>query len=131
MFSRAFAIVMGYVLRIVFTHTLSASYVGINGLFMDILNILSLSEMGLETAISYALYRPIADNDIEKQKSVMRLFRRFYNTVAVVVFGLGLLVIPFMDVLVKNQQEVGHITFIYILYLVIHHCHICLSTKRL
>lgn len=118
MFSRAFAIVMGYVLRIVFTHTLSASYVGINGLFMDILNILSLSEMGLETAISYALYRPIADNDIEKQKSVMRLFRRFYNTVAVVVFGLGLLVIPFMDVLVKNQQEVGHITFIYILYLV-------------
>ena len=118
MFSRAFAIVMGYVLRIVFTHTLSASYVGINGLFMDILNILSLSEMGLETAISYALYRPIADNDIEKQNSVMRLFRRFYNTVAVVVFGLGLLVIPFMDVLVKNQQEVGHITFIYILYLV-------------
>lgn len=118
MFSRALAIIMGYVLRVVFTHTLSESYVGINGLFMDILNILSLSEMGLETAIAFALYKPIADSDFEKQKSVMQLFRRFYNTVALIVFGLGLLVIPFMDVLIKNKPDIEHLTFIYILYLI-------------
>ena len=54
MISRIAAILMGFVTRVVFTHTLSESYVGINGLFTDILNVLSLTELGVETAISYA-----------------------------------------------------------------------------
>ena len=45
------AILMGFFTRVVFTHTLSEGYVGINGLFTDILNILSLSELGVGTAI--------------------------------------------------------------------------------
>lgn len=52
MISRIAAILMGFVTRVVFTHTLSESYVGINGLFTDILNVLSLTELGVETAIS-------------------------------------------------------------------------------
>ena len=39
LFSRAAAILMGYVVRVVFTHVLSENYVGINGLFTDILNV--------------------------------------------------------------------------------------------
>ena len=62
------AILMGFFTRVVFTHTLSEGYVGINGLFTDILNILSLSELGVGTAITYALYTPIARGDIQKQQ---------------------------------------------------------------
>ena len=51
MISRIAAILMGFVTRVVFTHTLSESYVGINGLFTDILNVLSLTELGVETAL--------------------------------------------------------------------------------
>ena len=47
MISRIAAILMGFVTRVVFTHTLSESYVGINGLFTDILNVLSLTELGV------------------------------------------------------------------------------------
>ena len=54
---RILAIIMGYVLRIVFTHQLSSTYVGINGLFVDIIQVLSLSEMGVGTAITFALYQ--------------------------------------------------------------------------
>ena len=78
---RILAIIMGYVLRIVFTHQLSSTYVGINGLFVDIIQVLSLSEMGVGTAITFALYQPVADGDIEKQKSLMRLFRHLEGTV--------------------------------------------------
>lgn len=60
----------GFFTRVVFTRMLSEGYVGINGLFTDILNILSLSELGVGTAITYALYRPIAENDISKQRSL-------------------------------------------------------------
>lgn len=115
--SRILAILMGYLARVVFTHTLSESYVGLDGLFTDILNVLSLSELGVGTAITYALYRPIADGDIEKQKSLMQLYRRLYLIVASVVLFVGLSIIPFMDVLIKDSENIEYLTLIYLLYL--------------
>lgn len=114
---RIIAILLGFVSRVVFTHTLSEDYVGINGLFTDILNVLALSELGIGTAINYALYKPIAEKDIEKQKSLMLLYKRFYHIVAGLVLTAGALVIPFLDVLIKDQPDVEHLTLIYIMYL--------------
>lgn len=114
---RMAAILMGFITRIVFTHTLSEDYVGINGLFTDILNVLALSELGVGTAITYALYRPIAEDNIEKQKSLMKLYSTFYKIVGMIVLGVGLLVVPFMDVLIKNQPDVDHLILIYLMYL--------------
>ncbi|MBQ4536574.1 MAG: lipopolysaccharide biosynthesis protein [Lachnospiraceae bacterium] len=115
--SRVLAILLGFVSRVVFTHTLSEDYVGINGLFTDILNVLALSELGVGTAITYALYKPIAEKDIEKQKSLMKLYQKFYYIVAGIVAVAGLLVIPFMDILIKDQPAVEHLTLIYLMYL--------------
>ena len=90
MAARVIAILLGFLSRVVFTHTLSEDYVGINGLFTDILNVLALSELGVGTAITYALYKPIAEKDEEKQKSLMKLYRQFYRIVAVIVLAAGL-----------------------------------------
>lgn len=128
--SRVMAIVMGYLLRVVFTHTLSESYVGLNGLFIDIINVLSLSEMGIGTAITFALYRPIAEGDIEKQKSLMRLYRGFYRIIVAVValFGCGL--IPFMKILVRDYNDVDNLILIYLLYLINTICSYLLIYKK-
>lgn len=111
------AILMGFFTRVVFTHTLSEGYVGINGLFTDILNILSLSELGVGTAITYALYTPIARGDIQKQQILMRMFRTFYRITAGFVLTAGLCLIPFLDVLMKDRPDVDHLIWIYLLYL--------------
>lgn len=115
--SRMVAILMGFATRVVFTHTLSESYVGINGLFTDILNVLSLSELGVGTAITYALYRPIAQRDVKRQQILMRMYRTFYRGTAICVAVAGMALIPFMDVLMKNRPEVDHLLLIYLLYL--------------
>lgn len=128
--SRVAAIVMGYLLRVVFTHTLSESYVGLNGLFIDIISVLSLSEMGIGTAITYALYRPVAEGDIEKQKSLMLLIRRFYWVVVAVVAVLGCGLIPFMRLLIRDYQDVEHLTLIYLLYLINTICSYLLIYKK-
>ena len=116
-FAQISAILMGFFTRVVFTHTLSEGYVGINGLFTDILNILSLSELGFGTAIIFALYEPIAKKDIEKQKILMRMFRTFYRITAVIVLGLGLCLIPWLGIFMKNRPDVDHLIVIYLLYL--------------
>lgn len=128
--SRITAIVMGYLLRVVFTHTLSESYVGLNGLFIDIISVLSLSEMGISTAITFALYRPIAEGDIEKQKSLMLLYRRFYRGVVAGVAVLGLALIPFMRLLIKDYSDIDHLILIYLLYLANTVCSYLLVYKK-
>ena len=111
------AILMGFVTRVVFTRTLSEGYVGINGLFTDILNILSLSELGVGTAITFALYEPIARKDVKKQQILMRMFRSFYRMTAVFILVAGLLLVPFLDILMKDRPDVDHLLLIYLLYL--------------
>lgn len=108
---------VGYLVRMVFTHLLSESYVGVNGLFLDIINVLSFTELGIGTAISYALYKPISEGDKERQKSLMRLYRNFYRFVALIILAAGLLLVPFLDYLIKNETEVQNLTLIYLMYL--------------
>lgn len=117
MLAKVTAILAGFVTRIVFAHTLSQEYMGISGLFSSILNILAFSELGVGTAITYALYRPVSENDVEKQKSLMRMFRNFYFIVAAIISVGGLLVIPFLGVLIKEQSQIDHLVLIYLIYL--------------
>ena len=63
---------LGFAYRTVFLHILSASYLGINGLFTNILQILSLAELGITTAITYRFYKPIKENDIEKMEAKIK-----------------------------------------------------------
>lgn len=128
--SRITAIFMGYLTRVVFTHTLGADYVGINGLFSDILNVLSVSELGIGTAITFALYQPISENDVEKQKSLMQIFCRLYRWVAGFVLTAGLILVPFLDLLMKDQPDVDHLQLIYLLYLINSACSYLLIYKK-
>lgn len=115
--SRITAILMGFVTRVVFIHTLSADYVGVNGLFSNILSVLSLTELGVGTAITFALYKPIAKKDVKKQQQLMQLYGKFYRGTALIVLAVGLLLVPFLDILMKNPPKVDHLIGIYLLYL--------------
>ena len=66
--------IIGFVCRMVFVRCLSADYLGVNGLFTNVLTMLSLAELGVGGAIVYALYKPLAENDEEKIASLMKLF---------------------------------------------------------
>ena len=59
----ALSVVLSLVNRMVFTRCLSAEYLGISGLFSNVLSMLSLAELGVSGAIVYALYKPLAEND--------------------------------------------------------------------
>ena len=117
MVSQALIIVAGYISRVIFTRTLSASYAGVNGLFADILGVLSLSELGIASAMSYALYRPIAQNDIPGLQAVMKLYKRLYMYVAAFVGTVGLVMLPFLDYFAGDLSAIKHLELIYLLYL--------------
>ncbi len=59
-------LVFRFVTRTVFINYLGAEYLGISGLFTNILSFLSLSELGIGTAIVFALFKPIEEKDEAK-----------------------------------------------------------------
>ena len=65
--------IIQFAVRTVFIWTLNKEYLGVNGLFTNILTILSFAELGIGTAIIFSMYKPVAVNDKEKIKSLMRV----------------------------------------------------------
>ena len=70
-----------FVSRRVFVIALGKEYLGLNGLFTDILSMLSLAELGFGVSVTYSLYRPAAQGDTQLIKSLVRLYRRVYQAV--------------------------------------------------
>ena len=76
--------------RMVFVHYLSQEYLGVNGLFGDVLGMLNLAELGIGSAMIFSMYRPAAQNDEKQLARLMNLYRTLYRIVAVAVLGIGL-----------------------------------------
>lgn len=111
-------IVLSFLSRTVFIRLLGAEYLGVNGLFTNILTMLSFAELGIGNAIIYNLYKPLAENDQEKVKSLMALYEKAYKTIGCAIGLLGLLVMPFMGYIVKDAPNIDeNINFIYLLFL--------------
>ena len=109
--------VIRFISRTTFIHFLGKEYLGINGLFTSVLGVLSFAELGIGTAMNFSLYKPVAEKNIEKIKSYMHYYKWAYRAVAAVVCVLGLALLPFLDVLVKDPGNVGDIRIYYLVFL--------------
>ena len=96
--------VFAFVSRTVFIKTLGVEYLGVGGLYSNILTMLSLSDLGIYTVMVYSLYKPIAEHDEEKIAALISYFQRLYWAIAVIVLIIGVGCIPFLRVLVKDSQ---------------------------
>lgn len=109
--------VLKFACRWAFIHTIGVTYLGINGLYTSILNVLSLTELGIGTAMNYSLYKPVAEGDTEKIKSLMVYYKRAYRIVALIIAVLGTALIPFLPMLIKGAEGVDHLVLYYVLFL--------------
>ena len=89
-------IIMSFIARTVLVYVLGDVYAGIAGNFTNILMVFSLADLGIGTAIIFALYKPIALEDKEKIRALMGLYAKAYRTIGLVIIGLGLALTPFI-----------------------------------
>lgn len=117
-FFQVINIVLKFALRTVFIYTLGKEYLGINGVFSNVLSILALSELGIGTAIIYDMYKPIAENNQDKIASLVTFFKQIYRFIGLFIFAAGLCILPFLDYILTDIPNVSHVTLIYLLYLI-------------
>lgn len=118
---QASTLILSFITRTVFIRSLGASYLGINGLFTNILSVLSFAELGFGTAIVYALYKPLAEQDKRQVSALMNFYAKIYRFIGLFIFVAGTVLIPNLDFFIGDiselPAELPPLWVVYILYL--------------
>lgn len=109
------SVIFNFITQAIFIRTLGIEYLGLNGLFSNILTMLSVAELGIGSAIIFKLYEPIANKDNEKIKSWMKFYKYCYNTIAIIILIVGLSLIPFLKIIVGEVSISENIVILYII----------------
>lgn len=118
LFAEVTTLILGFVVRSVFVKTLAEDYLGVNGLFTNILQVLSFAELGIGNAIVFSLYKPIREKNSQRIRQYVSFYKSAYRVIGGVVAVIGLMLVPFLDVIIVDKPDIpDNLTVIYLLYL--------------
>ena len=118
LFAEVTTLILGFFVRSVFVKTLAEDYLGVNGLFTNILQVLSFAELGIGNAIVFSLYKPIREKDSARIRQYVYFYKQAYRIIGAIVLAFGLLLVPFLNVIIVDKPNIpDNLVVIYLLYL--------------
>lgn len=123
-------IIIGLIAQALFIKLLGKEFLGINGLFNNIISMLSIVELGIGNAIIFNLYKPLVNDDKKTINSLMKFYKKAYNIIAIIVLLIGLGITPFLGYFVNNTDLNINITIVYLLFIIDIVCSYLVSYKR-
>lgn len=115
--SQIIKIILQFVSRKVFIYFLGVELLGVNSLFASILSILSMTELGVGSAIAYSLYKPIAENNENKIAGIMHLYRKIYRIIGFVIFAFGVVLLPFIPEMINTNKNIPYVRLMFFIVL--------------
>lgn len=111
-------LILSFINRTIFIYFLGKEYLGLDALFTNILMVLSFAELGIGNAIIFSLYKSMVDKNKARIKAIMALYAKAYRIIGLTVFIVGLLIMPFLNLFIKNPPNIPeNIYIIYLLFL--------------
>lgn len=117
--TQVLTVLLNFGVKTVFIKMLNDEYLGVNGLFTNIITMLSLADLGIGIAIPYSLYKPLAEKNEHKINVLMNFYKKIYTIIGVVVLLIGLSLTPFLGFIIKDiPKNVPNLSLIYILFVI-------------
>ena len=107
-----------FISRTAIIKVLTIEYVGLSGLFSNVLTMLSLAELGIGEAIIFSMYGPIARNEGENISAIMAFYKKVYIFVGMFIMVAGLALTPWIGYFIKDMPDIPEIYWIYALYVI-------------
>ena len=112
-----FSVIIGFINRTVFIHFLGVTYLGLSSYLTSIVSILSLAELGIGEAMSYALYSPLVREEHGKINAFMILFKKLYRIIGISIFVFGGILSLFLPNLIKDYTINSELYWIFFLFI--------------
>ncbi|MGM9600383.1 MAG: lipopolysaccharide biosynthesis protein [Faecousia sp.] len=109
--------VLGFVSRTVFIYCLGETYLGLSGLLGNVLGFLTISELGIASAIGFSLYKPLAEHDFRSVSALMSIYRKAYSIIGVIVAISGIGLYFALDFFVPPDQQPYGTSVAYFVFL--------------
>ncbi len=108
-----------FVTRTILLYYLGVEYLGLSSLFVSILQVLNLAELGFSRAIIFSLFKPLAEKDVAAVNALLAFYRKTYRIVGLVILGAGVIVLPFVPKLIKGDYPSDiNIYILFLIYLI-------------
>ena len=79
---------------------------GLNALFLSIIGFLSVAELGIGTAITFCMYKPIVEGNNDKVSALYCLFKKIYLIIGAIIAVSGCAILPLLPYFAKNYQAI-------------------------
>lgn len=118
-FTQVVNICLNFAVRGIFIKTLGIEYLGVEGLFSNVLSLLSMTEMGVGTAIAYSLYLPIAEGNSNKVSAILKFFSQIYIRISIIIFCIGILLSFSLEKWVEYPSNINiNLKIVFFLFLI-------------
>lgn len=114
--NKIIVLLLPFIIRTIIIYKLSADYVGLGSLFSSILQVLSVTELGFASAITFSMYRPVSKGDTEEILLLIGFLKTIYKIVGIIILVIGLFLLPFLGYLVNG--DIPPDINLYLLYLI-------------
>ncbi len=105
--------------RKIFLDFLGDEFIGLTSTLRSVLGFLNLAELGIGTAIGYALYKPIFDKNYGEINRVIALLGVLYKRIGLFIFGAGVIVSLFFPLFLDDIPfSLGLVYFVFFSFLI-------------
>lgn len=101
--SQIVIMLLTFVNRQYFVACLGSEILGINGVILNILSILQLADLGIGTALTFFFYQPLAEKNYSQISKLLKFARAVYRIIAILIVVIGLLLLPFLELVIKTS----------------------------
>ena len=110
--------VFPFAVRSIIIQVLGTEYLGLSSLFTSVLQVLNLAELGISGAITYNMYKPIAEGDAKTVCALLNLYKKIYRIIGLFILIVGLIIMPFLHNFIEGGVPNNiNIYILYVLYL--------------
>lgn len=115
--SRILMLIAAIIVRRLLIQKIGNDVNGLNSLYTDIIGMLAVAELGIGSAIVYSMYSPIVAGDRKKVSALYCLYKRLYRVIGVIIFGVGLLLTPFLPLLISDYTNLNSGVNVYLTFI--------------
>lgn len=96
--------VIGFISSGQFARHLGVEISGLNNVLINLVSILSVTELGIAGAINYNLYKPVLENDYLAISQIMTFYKKCYFIIGITILSISLAISGFVHHLIANTS---------------------------